>query len=513
VEPTDTGDWPLEWFCDQLSQDLFSTSWETRHGAATALREIITVHGRGAGKTAYSTPSQIEECHQIWLEDMAIRLLCVLALDRFGDFVSDAVVAPVRETCAQSLCAILKLMEENGCKGALKILLQLLNHQEWEARHGGLLGLKYLLAVREDMVNTLLPEAFPYILQGLSDNVDDVAAVAASALIPVTAKLVQLVPEFVPLVVIKLWDLLAEQDELAAACNSFMGLLAAILNLPEAQQLLPAQPLNDVVPRLWPFLSHSASSVRKATLQTLGTLTERPSDGSSIRWEAQLLQDAMRHVYQRVLVEPQTDVRGVAEKVWGQLVENSGLVELLHAACPFITVWLFLSMQPTRVPFDPNYLIYAKTHRKKALVDGLHSFDHTVVMPKCYIGGTETTPFGHSREQLGASEVHDGENAGVVVLLHHQAGPGDRLQRKHRETDRVLRESPARPPEFEVGPAEDDGGVGDSRVGGERPRHRLLPGGSETEDTRLSERESLLRRDSVELHQTDARDAGFHGNT
>ncbi|WP_407810181.1 DUF3535 domain-containing protein, partial [Staphylococcus aureus] len=52
----------------------------------------------------------------------------------------------------------------------------------------------------------------------------------------------------------------------------------------------------------------------------------------------------------------------------------------------------FLSMQPTRVPFDPNYLIYAKTHRKKALVDGLHSFDHTVVMPKCYIGGTETTP-------------------------------------------------------------------------------------------------------------------------
>jgi TATA-binding protein-associated factor len=27
----------------------------------------------------------------------------VLALDRFGDFVSDQVVAPVRETCAQAL--------------------------------------------------------------------------------------------------------------------------------------------------------------------------------------------------------------------------------------------------------------------------------------------------------------------------------------------------------------------------------------------------------------------------
>lgn len=41
--------------------------------------------------------------HQAWLEDMGVRLVCVLALDRFGDFVSDQVVAPVRETCAQAL--------------------------------------------------------------------------------------------------------------------------------------------------------------------------------------------------------------------------------------------------------------------------------------------------------------------------------------------------------------------------------------------------------------------------
>lgn len=203
---------------------------------------------------------------------MSLRLLCLLALDRFGDFVSDAVVAPVRETCAQSLCAVLKLMNAQGCYGVLKIILQLLDYQEWEARHGGLLGLKYLLAIREDLINTFLPECFPFILQGLSDPVDDVSAVAASSLIPIVEKLVELVPESMPQVVNKLWDLLSEQDELAAACNSFMGLLAAILNLPQAQALLPPQPLNKVVPRLWPFLSHSTSSVRKATLQTLGKL-------------------------------------------------------------------------------------------------------------------------------------------------------------------------------------------------------------------------------------------------
>lgn len=49
----------MEWFCDQLSQDLFSCSWESRHGAATALREIISVHGRGAGKSTYLLKSEV----------------------------------------------------------------------------------------------------------------------------------------------------------------------------------------------------------------------------------------------------------------------------------------------------------------------------------------------------------------------------------------------------------------------------------------------------------------------
>lgn len=48
----ETVDWPLEYFCDQLCQDLFSSSWEVRHGAATALREVIKICGKGAGRSA-----------------------------------------------------------------------------------------------------------------------------------------------------------------------------------------------------------------------------------------------------------------------------------------------------------------------------------------------------------------------------------------------------------------------------------------------------------------------------
>lgn len=33
----------------------------------------------------------MEDLNQMWLEDLALRLTCVLALDKFGDFISDQV--------------------------------------------------------------------------------------------------------------------------------------------------------------------------------------------------------------------------------------------------------------------------------------------------------------------------------------------------------------------------------------------------------------------------------------
>jgi len=70
-----------------------------------------------------------------------------------------------------------------------------------------------------------------------------------------------------------------------------------------------------VVPRLWPFLCHSTSSVRRATLQTLRTLTAQHSCGSGISWTAALLQDALRHIFQRVIVEPVPEIQDLAEQV------------------------------------------------------------------------------------------------------------------------------------------------------------------------------------------------------
>ncbi|KAM0844019.1 hypothetical protein ACQ4PT_057332 [Festuca glaucescens] len=174
-------------------------------------------------------------CMKNWefLQDCAIRFLCVLSLDRFGDYVSDQVVAPVRETCAQALGAVLKYMHPSLVCHTLNILLQMQRRQEWEVRHGSLLGIKYLVAVRKEMLKDL----FEYVLHackaGLEDPDDDVRAVAAEALIPAAASLVRLNDQMLHSVVMLLWDILLDLDDLSPSTSSVMNLLAEIYSQPE----------------------------------------------------------------------------------------------------------------------------------------------------------------------------------------------------------------------------------------------------------------------------------------
>lgn len=130
-------------------------------------------------------------------------------------------------------------MPINVVQSTVEILMRLMKQSDWEVRHGGLLGIKYMLVVREDLMQTFLPITINNILAGLFDPVDDVGAVAASTLIPIASSLPKMLSiDQVSSIVKMLWDLLLDQDELASACNSFMGLLAAILSLPNASQWL-----------------------------------------------------------------------------------------------------------------------------------------------------------------------------------------------------------------------------------------------------------------------------------
>lgn len=87
-EPTE---WPFERLCELLLVDLFDPNWEIRHGAAMGIREVIRVHGTGAGRARGKSRHENDILNQKWLEDLACRLCCIFMLDRFGDYVSDNV--------------------------------------------------------------------------------------------------------------------------------------------------------------------------------------------------------------------------------------------------------------------------------------------------------------------------------------------------------------------------------------------------------------------------------------
>uniref|UniRef100_A0A3Q2YQE6 B-TFIID TATA-box binding protein associated factor 1 n=1 Tax=Hippocampus comes TaxID=109280 RepID=A0A3Q2YQE6_HIPCM len=387
----ETQEWPLESFSEELCNDLFNPSWEIRHGAGTGLREILKSHGAGGGKLVGSTAEQMLRQHEEWIQDLVIRLLCVFALDRFGDFVSDEVVAPVRETCAQTLGVALRHMNETGVSMTVDVLLKLLKEDQWEVRHGGLLGIKYALAVRQDLISVLLPRLLPAITVGLQDLDDDVRAVAAAALIPVVEGLVQLLPNKVPFIINTLWDALLDLDDLTASTNSIMTLLSSLLTYPQVRQCSMQQSLTVLVPRVWPFLRHTISSVRRAALETLFTLLSK-SDQKCAVWINPILQDMLRHVFQSCILESNEEILELIQKVWTELLSQAPQQYVVAASCPWMGAWLCLMMQASHIPIDLNMLLEVKARSKdkagsKARQGTTNQVKETV---QEYIAGAET---------------------------------------------------------------------------------------------------------------------------
>lgn len=325
-----------------------------------------------------------------FLQDCAVRFLCVLSLDRFGDYVSDQVVAPVRETCAQALGAVLKHMHPSLVYETLSILLQMQNRQEWEIRHGSLLGIKYLVAVRQDMLQELLFRILPAINFGLEDRDDDVRAVAAEALTPAASAVVSFSGQMVNIILMKLWDILLDLDDLSPSTSSVMHLLAELysqsevvpkalgavvpvqrqmIDLNEAIQLddhgdgvkADDNPylLSSLAPRLWPFMRHSISSVRHAAIRTLERLLEAGSKGNSLTgridsfWPIPILGNALRIVFQNLLLESNEAIIQCSEQVW-RLLLQCPQEELAVAANCYFDSWLKLSTTPSGSPLDAS---------------------------------------------------------------------------------------------------------------------------------------------------------------
>ncbi len=350
--------WPLKIFCETLRKDLKSLAWEDRHGAATALREIVGLHGSSAGKAVGPSSSENRIANLKWLHQLATDILTVLARDRFGDFVSDQVVAPVRETTAMVLGNLFKLMPEKSKKAVINVLLDgLIDGSDWQCRHGGYLGLKYILAGSGDQLSLsmVVDTIYPKVFKGLKDVVDDVVSVAAGALVPVVKRFTKHID--VNALSELLWNCFTDLDDLTGSTQSTMKLLSEIVVIRVPDKC--GQQMKDLIPRLFPFFHHSNSMVRQAVLQTMKALVSQKS--LALEFLPHTVGPILSHLFQRSLVESEIENLKLIEATWSEVCDNCPLAPLLTTTCPLYASWFALISKHNFWPL-PNELLINKNN-------------------------------------------------------------------------------------------------------------------------------------------------------
>ncbi|TGO83314.1 hypothetical protein BPOR_0665g00010 [Botrytis porri] len=382
-------EWPYERLCEFLVVDLFDPQWETRHGAAMGLRDIIRVHGAGAGRQLGKTRAENNLLNQCWLDDLACRLCCVFILDRFGDYVSDTVVAPIRETIGQTLGALLIHLPPPVVYSVHHILYRLVMQNDiqldkpgWAICHGGMIGLRYLVAVRNDLLlkdNDLIDGVIRAVMKGLGDWDDDVRSVSAATLIPIAKEFVNLRPEALDGLINIVWECLSNLgDDLSASTGQIMDLLAKLCSFPEVLEAMKKNASRDaeqsfglLVPRLYPFLRHTITSVRSAVLRALLTFVGIEGEGTRDWMDGRIL----RLIYQNILVERNQDTLNLSLQVWKALVHFLARdPEHLSAEfAPHIDPLMQLTLHPigvSRHPLPMNATLFQRPSGNSYLPSG-----------------------------------------------------------------------------------------------------------------------------------------------
>lgn len=337
--------WQFQGVYELLLADLFDPKWEIRHGSALGLRELIKKHGKGAGRVLNKSREENDANNAATLEDLAVRLCTLFALDRFGDYVSDTVVAPVRESGAQTLAALLIHLNENTVLKTFYCLndLVLQNQSQlanlprcWEAKHGGMLGLRYFVSVRTDVLlknHDILDSVVTMVLHCLQESDDDVQLVAALTLAPIAHEFVRAKKDVVHSLLLVIWSCLTNlNDDLSASIGSVMDLLAKLCTHKEVIDIMQADAneshsnsFEALVPRLFPFLRHSITNVRKAVLRTMLEFLSI-DDHTTKKW---ISERTLRLIFQNILLEQNPDILALSQQVYAKLLEELDHNDLL----------------------------------------------------------------------------------------------------------------------------------------------------------------------------------------
>ncbi|OON14446.1 protein, SNF2 family [Opisthorchis viverrini] len=388
--------WPLDHFCTLLLGDLWALRWETRHGAASGLRELLAEnrHTKHCGKRTDMSETEMEISHSRYLEDIVVRVLCTLALDQLSDFISDEVVSPVRETAAQLLGVLSLHLSTEQVMLIAKHLVYLVTLEtrtpeqnstltpesswknSWMIVHGGLLGIKYLLASRRDLRPILLTLITPCLIEQLnaepvkldsntgncivSGADEDIRAAAASALLPIVDShwcSTTFGSEQTRHLLGRIWSLLgALTSDLAPSTGPLLQLVSALIKAsPDVLHKSGAATdwFSTEIQTVTRLLHHVSCGIRQHALATLECFLDA-LDSQKLELTPPLLLLVVDQLFHRILLESTDQVRSKATKLCITVIRRADLSFLAQACVERLDFWLCQAMQPIGVPYPPH---------------------------------------------------------------------------------------------------------------------------------------------------------------
>ena len=130
------------------SMGMFNHQWEYRHGSCMVLNEsiqaLVNTHSENIAHETSATTETKKTKSIKFFEDILMRAVSVLLLDKFGDYSSGKVVAPVRQSAARIMSSVCQEATKSMVEQMLNVLIQLFPRTDWHGRHGIVLALREL---------------------------------------------------------------------------------------------------------------------------------------------------------------------------------------------------------------------------------------------------------------------------------------------------------------------------------------------------------------------------------
>ena len=284
---------PQTLLATELIYRMFDPSWHVRHGALLGTLSLLRAWKDVVGD---------RHSFGVWPHDILARCLCVLSLDRFGDYGGteigkdggDSVVAPVREIAGQLLSVLWSMAPESVQQQCLKVLVRLSSRDLWEVRHGTLLALKYIIVLSSSnlfdrtadasLVSTI-KEITIVAQERLCDKMEDVQSVAAQIIFSVLSGSHEGSTERKELIqasIVPLWDGLGRLQSVSSCAGDLVHLFSAMIS---ADYLLVCTALSSSLPKdacilseisdkLVSILRYDSMAVKLSALNAIGRIAD-----------------------------------------------------------------------------------------------------------------------------------------------------------------------------------------------------------------------------------------------